>query len=236
MNKFHYRIWAVGIAAVIILLLFNHYDLWSFLSLKGFNRYHQQILSLERQYVVKFTIVYVISYIILITLGIPGTIVFDLLAGFIYGPYLGSFWVIFSYLIGAVMNYCLVRLLFKEAFQQKFAHLRHIIFRGGGMRRAAMNLIGLRFIPVVPFWLLNILAAILDIPLVIFIFTTFIGIIPTSIIYVLIGDSVRDQLLHNQQLSAEIFTDPTLWVPLVLLALLILIPNIYKSIKQRPNK
>lgn len=232
MNKLWYRLLGIGISALVIYMLFNHYGLWSYLSLDGFNHYHQQILEFEQKHVMGFTVIYVISYIILIACCIPGTILFDLLAGFIYGTVLGTPIVLVSYLSGAVLNFILVRTLFKDVLHQKFSHLRHIVLRDGGRKRTAYNLIGLRFIPIIPFWLLNILAAILDIPLITFITTTFIGIIPTSVIYVMIGNGVRSQLAVNAKVSLDVLTNPELWVPLVLLALLIIIPNLYKSFKK----
>lgn len=232
MNKLWYRLLGVGISALVIYMLFNHYGLWSYLSLDGFNHYHQQILEFEQRHVVSFTVIYIISYIILIACCIPGTILFDLLAGFIYGTVLGTPIVLVSYLSGAILNFILVRTLFKDVLHQKFSHLRHIVLRDGGRTRTAYNLIGLRFIPIIPFWLLNILAAILDIPLITFIITTFIGIIPTSVIYVMIGNGVRSQLAENAKVSLDVLTNPELWIPLVLLALLIIIPNLYKSFKK----
>ncbi len=232
MNKLWYRLLGVGISALVIYMLFNHYGLWSYLSLDGFNHYHQQILEFEQRHVVSFTVIYIISYIILIACCIPGTILFDLLAGFIYGTVLGTPIVLVSYLSGAILNFILVRTLFKDVLHQKFSHLRHIVLRDGGRTRTAYNLIGLRFIPIIPFWLLNILAAILDIPLITFIITTFIGIIPTSVIYVMIGNGVRSQLAANAKVSLDVLTNPELWIPLVLLALLIIIPNVYKSFKK----
>ncbi|AUR51588.1 TVP38/TMEM64 family protein [Aquella oligotrophica] len=232
MNKLWYRLLGIGISALVIYMLFNHYGLWSYLSLDGFNHYHQQILEFEQKHVISFTLIYILSYIVLIACCIPGTILFDLLAGFIYGTVLGTPIVLVSYLSGAILNFILVRTLFKDVLHQKFSHLRHIVLRDGGRTRTAYNLIGLRFIPIIPFWLLNILAAILDIPLVTFIITTFIGIIPTSVIYVMIGNGVRSQLAENAKVSLDVLTNPELWIPLVLLALLIIIPNLYKSFKK----
>lgn len=232
MNKLWYRLLGIGISALVIYMLFNHYGLWSYLSLDGFNHYHQQILEFEQKHVISFTLIYILSYIVLIACCIPGTILFDLLAGFIYGTVLGTPIVLVSYLSGAILNFILVRTLFKDVLHQKFSHLRHIVLRDGGRTRTAYNLIGLRFIPIIPFWLLNILAAILDIPLITFIITTFIGIIPTSVIYVMIGNGVRSQLAENAKVSLDVLTNPELWIPLVLLALLIIIPNLYKSFKK----
>ena len=218
---------------VLIIVVFAHYHLWGYLSLEGFNHYHKQILLYEQHHVAGFTLGYILSYIILISCCIPGTILFDLLAGFIYGPIIGTVLVLGCYTCGAVLNFLLVRYFLKDILHQRFFHLRNVILRAGGMRRTAYNLIGLRFIPVVPFWLLNILAAVLEIPFVIFVITTFIGIIPTSVIYVLLGSGVRNQLAHTQVLSADILTDPKLWVPLIVLALFILLPNLLKMRKPR---
>ena len=137
------------------------------------------------------------------------------------------------YLLGAIVNFSLVKILFRDILRKRFGHLQHLVLNERGMSATALNLIGLRFIPVIPFWLLNILAAILGIPFWIFVGTTFIGIIPTSIVYVLIGHGVREHMRENQPITMAMLTEPKLWVPMVMLALLILIPNLIRSIRKK---
>lgn len=228
MKKIAYKILTFVSSLVILIFLYNHYNLSEYLSLTGFNKYHEIILNFARHYPDEFVISYICIYIVLIAACIPGTILLDLIAGFIYGPYVGTILVVLSYLCGAVINFSLVRFLFKDIFHRKFAHLRYIIFSEESYSRTILNLIGLRFIPVIPFWLLNILSAILEIRLIIFVITTFLGIIPTSIIYVVIGNTVRNEFANNQQLTTDILTNPKLWLPLLLLILPIVFLNIYK--------
>ena len=229
------KILVLCLCILFVTVVFAHYHLWAYLSLDGFNHYHQQVLDYERQHVVTFMLAYILAYVLLIACCIPGTILFDLLAGFIYGPIVALALVLGCYLCGAILNFLLVRYFLKDICHKRFFHLRGVVIRGGGgMRSLAVNLIGLRFIPVVPFWLLNILAVVLEIPLWIFIITTFLGIIPSSIIYVLIGNGVRGQLMHNQQLSLAMFSDPKFWLPLVVMALLILVPN-YLKVRAKKN-
>lgn len=234
MNKNLYKIIGLLLAATIIAIIFKRYDLSLYLSLDGFNRYHQQILDFEQKHLLEFTFVYIISYIVLIACCIPGTILFDLLAGFIYGPFIGFLLVIFCYLTGAVVNFLLVRYLLHDLLHKRFSHLHHLIVSGnGGMKSAAYNLIALRFIPVIPFWVLNILAAVLGIPLSVFAITTFIGIIPSSFIWVLIGSGVRSHMAEHQVLTMAIFADPKFWVPLLVLTLMVLIPNLIKMYRNK---
>lgn len=233
MKKNVYKFGAFLLVIAIIVLLVKRYHLFAYLNLEGFNLYRQQILAFEQTHRIEFTVGYIISYVVLIAACIPGTILFDLLAGFIFGSIIGSFMVIFSYLFGAVLNFLLVKFLFKDLLTHKFGHLRHVVAKDDNLKSAAINLIGLRFIPVIPFWLLNILAAILDIPLKLFVLTTFIGIIPTSIIYVLIGSGVREELSLDKPLTMDVISNPKLWIPLIALGLIILIPNIVRNIRKR---
>lgn len=228
-----YKLALLLLVFILISITFERFGLNQYLNLDGFNQYHQQVLAYEEENTLVFVIGYIISYIVLIAACIPGTILFDLLAGFLFGPVLGSFIVIGSYLSGAIVNFLLVKFFFKELLTHKFGHLRHVVDKGGDSRAMLINLIGLRFIPVIPFWLLNILAAILNVELRAFILTTFIGIIPTSIIYVLIGHGVRNSMSSDHPLTMSTISDPTLWAPLVLLGLIILVPNIVRSIKKK---
>lgn len=233
MKKTWIKLLSVVIVIGAVIIILRQTDVYRYLNLESFNHYHNQILQFEQSHLLEFLIGYIVAYIVLIALCVPGTILFDLLAGFLYGPFAGSCLVLFCYLSGALLNFTLVRFLLFDIFHRKFGHLHSVIMREGGLRSTAINLIGLRFIPVVPFWLINILAAVLGIPFSIFVITTFIGIIPTSIVYVLIGNGVRTHLNENQPITMAMLTEPHIWVPLVLLAMLILIPNLVKMIRNK---
>lgn len=236
MNKTWIKLLSLIVIIALVIVLFERTNLYLYLNLDSFNHYHNQILHFEQQHLVEFTVGYIIAYIFLIALCVPGTILFDLLAGFIYGPIVGTILVLICYLSGAVLNFILVRFMLYDLFSRKFGHLQSVIVREGGMRSTAINLIGLRFIPVIPFWLINILAAVLGIPFWVFATTTFLGIIPTSVVYVLIGHGVRTHLNNNQPITMAMLTEPHIWVPLLLLAMLILIPNFIKMIRKKKSQ
>lgn len=233
MKRTLFKFLGLFIVIAILLVIFERYHLWMYLSVDGFNRYHDEILHFEQHHIFEFTAFYIAAYVILIACCIPGTILFDLLAGFIYGPIIGSILVIFCYLTGAIVNFILVRFLLYDLLHKHFAHLRHVILKENGLKSTAINLIGLRFIPVIPFWLLNIVAAVVQIPLWVFVITTFLGIIPTSVIYVLIGNGVRIQMQYHQPVTLNSLANPTLLGPLILLGLLILVPNLIRSYRKK---
>lgn len=221
------------IATIIFLIgVIKFYHLDRFLSLNGFNIYREQIMSFETNHPYEFIVGYVLTYILLITLCIPGTILFDLIAGFIFGIPFGLFLVVISYGIGAFCNFLLVRYFFKEFFVNRFSKFKRLI-HGAGQYGLLLNLIGLRLIAVIPFWVLNIVAAIINVRVKTFLLSTLIGIIPSSLIYVIIGDGVREAFTDKLELSPEILVNPKIWLPLVCMALLLLIPNFIRYYKHR---
>jgi uncharacterized membrane protein YdjX (TVP38/TMEM64 family) len=210
-----------------------HYQITSYLSLSAFNHYQAKILAFHQNNLYQFTLIYICSYILLIILCIPGTIFFDLVAGFVFGPLLGMLWVVISYLIGAIINFLVVRFLLKDIFYQRFIYLRHKLLNGNSKHAIMLNLIGLRLIPVIPFGVLNIGAAILDIPFKLFTLTTFLGIIPPAMIYVMLGYEVHAQLRHSQEINSSILFDSSLMIPLCAVAILMLLPSIFKKKQQK---
>ena len=112
----------------------------------------------------------------------------------------------------------------------RFAKFEKII-HGSGNYGLLMNLIGLRLIAVIPFWILNIAAALLNIRVSTFLISTIIGIIPSSIIYAAIGAGVHDTFLKQQELTADALLNPEIWLPVIFMALLLLLPNFIKLYK-----
>jgi uncharacterized membrane protein YdjX (TVP38/TMEM64 family) len=205
------------------------------LSLDGFNRYHQDLMLMESGNHYKFIMIYFILYVVIVACFIPGTILFDLLAGYIFGLLWGSVLVIISYSCGAIVNFFLVKYLFKGIFEHKFQQMKHMI-NYHNKNYLLLNLIGLRLIAVIPFWVLNVLCALLNVRISTFIISTIIGIIPASIIYVIIGDGVRDSISSTGVISANILFQPKIWLPIIIMAILLFMPNIIKFIKRHQNR
>ena len=218
--------------AVILLFIavINYYHINDYLSLKGFNNYHNQLMSFETRHPYEFIAIYVVIYIVLIALCIPGTILLDLIAGFVFGSIFGSIIVILSYSVGSLLNFLLIRFFFKDMLVDRFDKFKAII-HGSGNYGLLVNLIGLRLIAVIPFWILNIAAAILNVKLSTFLISTIIGIIPSSIIYAVIGAGVHDTFLMQQELTTDALLNPKIWLPVIFMAILLLLPNFIKLYK-----
>lgn len=103
----------------------------------------------------------------------------------------------------------------------------------GFQENAFSYLLFLRLVPIFPFWLVNIVPALLGISKQTFVIATFLGIIPGSFIYVLVGNGLGHVLDANKTPNLRIIFDPEVLIPLLALALISLIPVGYKHFKNK---
>lgn len=124
-------------------------------------------------------------YSTIISWILPGGALSTVLAGYLFG-----WWAIplvyVSSLVGASTAFVASRYLFGEWLQNKFAtrveQVRRLIHEHG----ARMVLV-LRLIPVFPFFLLNIICGLIQLPYKTFMLTTAVGIIPSVVVFALAG-------------------------------------------------
>ena len=88
-----------------------------------------------------------------------------------------------------------------------------------------------RLVPLFPFWLVNIVPAFLGVSLSSYVIATLFGIIPATFIYTLVGDGAGAVLDRGQDLDLSIICEPRFILPIVGLAVLALLPIVYKNYK-----
>ena len=88
-------------------------------------------------------------------------------------------------------------------------------------------LLTLRFIPLFPFWMINLFAGLTNIPLRTYAWTTAVGIFPGSFVYTFMGSRLNDINSPKDLLSFEIL------LAFVLLGLFALTPTIIKKVRNR---
>ncbi len=93
-------------------------------------------------------------------------------------------------------------------------------------------LLFLRLVPIFPFWMVNIAAALLNVSFRVYVAATFLGIIPGTFIYVWVGQSLASLFAKGQMPNLGIIFSPTVLVPLLLLSFSSLVPILYKKFKQ----
>ncbi len=156
---------------------------------------------------------------------------FALLAGFIFGKWLGTFILVIGMSVGATIlyifgNYFLKEII-KEKFIKKFKNLE-IKFK----KSEFIYLLAYRFIGGIPFVLSNVLPCIFNVKVKNFFWATIIGIVPQIFLVVSIGSGIEkiiDQNLESPKVKDLIFS-PDIYLPLIGFILLIVLTIILKKL------
>ena len=175
--------------------------------------------------------VFVVLYALAVALSIPGATLFTLAGGFLFGTFPGAFYAVLGATTGAALVFLIARSSFGEIFRtQTEGALAKL--RKGFCRNALNYLLFLRLVPLFPFWLINLATAYLDVPLRIFILGTAVGIVPGALIYASIGNGLGVLLDRGEVPDLGIIFSPTIFFPLLGLAMLSLAPILYKRLRR----
>ncbi len=103
----------------------------------------------------------------------------------------------------------------------------------GFTENAFSYLLTLRLIPIFPFFVVNLVPAFLGISLRTYILATGLGIIPGSFVYVSVGTGLGSLFDRGESLNLKGILTPEILTALGGLALLSLLPVLYKKLKQK---
>lgn len=175
---------------------------------------------------------FMLVYAVVTALSIPGGAVLTILGGFLFGTWLGGAFAVIGATLGAVAVFLAARTALADLLRRK---------AGGAIRRMregfnenALNyLLVLRLIPIFPFWLVNLVPALVGVPLGVYVLGTVLGIVPGTLVYASLGNGVGEILAAGERPDLGIIFRPEILGPIVGLAILALLPVGYKKWRQR---
>ena len=104
---------------------------------------------------------------------------------------------------------------------------------GGFQKNSASYLLFLRFVPLFPFWAVNLVPAFFGVKLRTFIWTTVVGIAPGSYIFTLFGQGLDTIFSSDAPVSLGLILNTQNKIALSLLGVLSLIPILLKRWKEK---
>lgn len=168
--------------------------------------------------------IFFISCVVFVNSPVPFAAIVKLLGGFFFGFYLGAIYNIAATVLACVIGFSISRYAFKDSFEKRyFNKLKKIELEIE--KNGFYYFVFLRLVMVVPYFLINILAGISRISFNKFLYSTVIGVIPASLIYANGGSKLEKINSVNELFRTDIVFS------LVLVAILLLTPVLFKKIK-----
>jgi uncharacterized membrane protein YdjX (TVP38/TMEM64 family) len=206
------RIFLLLVASFLIGTFFA-FDFGRFLTLASLQEQKQHLLSLYDTQPVVTAGLYVLAYILMAALSLPGALIMTLAGGAMFGVSLGTVLVSVASTTGATLAFLASRYLMGRSIQTRFADKLATI-NEGVQKEGAFYLFSLRLIPVFPFFMVNLVMGLTPIPVRTFFWVSQLGMLPGTIVYVNAGT----QLSQLQSLKGIL--SPTLLLSFAAIGLL----------------
>ncbi len=185
MNK-HINKLIIVLIVIGLIAAFRIFHLDTYLSLSYLKESRDKFEMLYAENRVSVIAVYIMIYILVTSLSLPGALVLGLAAGSLFGLLTGTIVVSFASTIGATLACAVSRYILRGWVQNKFGDRLKTV-NEGIEKEGAFYLFTLRLIPVFPFWLINMIMGLTKMPLKTYYWVSQIGMLPGTIVFVNAG-------------------------------------------------
>ncbi len=174
---------------------------------------------------------YIFIYTLSVALSVPGATVLTIAGGLLFGQWFGAFYAVVGATLGSIGVFLIARTALGDALRKRAGPAMQKM-EAGFQENALSYLLVLRFIPLFPFFLVNIVSAFLGVNLRTYVIATFVGIIPGSFVYANVGAGLGSIFERNEAFSLQGILTPEIKAALIGLAVLALLPVAYKKFKK----
>ena len=214
-------------AVAALLALFFLLDLQRYLSLELIQAQRSAAVAVYQGSPWLTSLGYLVLYVAVTGLSLPGATLLTLAAGAIFGLGLGTLIVSFASTIGATLAFLLARYLLRDAVQRRFEKQLGPI-NEGVRKDGAFHLFALRLVPAFPFFAINLAMGLTPLKVWTFFWVSQAGMLAGTLVYVNAGQQI------GQLESLGGILSPTLILSFTLLGLFPLIAKkAVETLKQR---
>ncbi len=194
--------------------------------------HHGELAAFVDDNLAAAVLIYVAGYAFLTGISLPAASLITLVGGFLFGWLFGTVLTVTGATAGATAVFLAARTSLGEVLWERVRPFAGRMEEG--FRRSEFSyLLFLRLLPVFPFFVVNLLPAFLGVKTRMYVITTFIGIIPGSAVYSVIGAGLGEILAGGGEFSLENAVSTEIVVGLAGLAVISLLPVAVRGIKAR---
>jgi uncharacterized membrane protein YdjX (TVP38/TMEM64 family) len=213
------------------LVVFFTWDLDRYFRFDALRDNRDVLLALVEQYGLLASLAYMTIYVLVVAFSLPGGAVLSITGGFLFGVVWGTMYIVISATLGATLLFLIAKTSLGDLLRAKAGPWLQKM-QAGFQENALSYLLVLRFVPIFPFFMVNLVPAFLGVPLSTYVLGTFVGIIPGTFVYASVGAGLGSLFDTGGALSPRGILTPQIIIALVGLAVLALLPVAYKKYKR----
>ena len=167
-------------------------------------------------------------YATAVAVSVPSAGLLSIVGGLLFGTFAGALLAMVGATTGAVVVFLAARSSAGAALKARAGPMLDRM-RDGFRANGFNYLIALRLVPLFPFWLINIAAALLGMRLGPYVLGTLLGIIPGTFVYASVGAGAGEAIAAGGEVPLKgLLLKPEILLPIAGLVLLALLPVLWK--------
>lgn len=176
---------------------------------------------------------FIAVYVVIVAFSLPGAAIATLTGGFLFSTFPGFLFNVIGATIGATAIFMAVRLGFGDKLAAKMENSAGLVkkIKDGIDENQWSMLFLIRFVPAVPFFIANLVPALVDVPVRRFVISTFLGIIPGSVVYTSVGAGLGEVFERGETPNLGIIFEPHILLPILGLCALAVLPVLLKAVR-----
>jgi uncharacterized membrane protein YdjX (TVP38/TMEM64 family) len=234
--------------AILALLAVAYWSGWfEHFSLSSIIRHREWLATLVDGHTASSIAIYLVLYAALVAISFPGASLLTIAAGMLFGGLLGGALTVAAATAGAVIIFLVARSSVGDFLEKRASGF--VARLADGFRQDAFSyLLSLRLTPIFPFWVVNIVPAMLNMRLDHYALATFIGIIPGTFAYAFVGAGLSSVIAAQEaanpgcaqagtcSINPQALVTPQLLLAMAALGIAALIPVAYRHWSGRAGK
>jgi uncharacterized membrane protein YdjX (TVP38/TMEM64 family) len=171
------------------------------LSFETLVRHYEALREFIAAHEVAAVAAYVVLYIGAVALSIPVGVYLTVTGGILFGAILGGVAAVVSATIGAICIFLIAKSAVGDYLVRRAGPLAQKLAQG--FRDDAFSyLLFLRLVPIFPFWIVNLIPALVGVKLTVFAAATALGVIPATFVFAFVGAGL-DSVIAAQQAAYQ---------------------------------
>lgn len=199
-------------------------------------RHQADLMAFRNDHYLWAALGFTLAYVGVVCFGLPGATIMTLTGGFLFGLGPGVAFNVLAAGSGAVLVFLVARAGAGADLATRLARSE------GPMARLAARMVDnewsvlflIRLVPVVPFFLANLLPAMIGTRLWRYALTTYLGIFPGALVYTSVGSGLGEVFARGEVPNLSLFTQPEILLPLLGLAGLAALPILLRIFRKGP--
>ncbi len=219
--------------AIALIALVGAFTLRDYLSFETLAQNRERLIAFRDANYALTAGAFVAAYVLIVAFSLPGATIATLTGGFLFATFPGVLFNVTGATLGAIAIFLAARWGLGERLAARMESGEGTVKRiKAGIDENQWSMLFLiRLVPAVPFFVANLVPALVGVPLLRFAVSTFIGIIPGALVYTSVGAGLGEVFARGETPNLGIIFEPHILLPILGLCALAALPIVLKAVR-----